>query len=597
MLSLPTRAIVVASRRAIGARALANARIRHLCAVPPPPPPKQEQSEIGSDPSVPAKPSALELLLAPDKKSETKKYLLGGFGALSAYGGVTLLTYNHWDFLKPLLPDAAGAAALIVGCGMTTAAFRGSGSGNGSAGKPGGKFQYEFELVPLGDAERYAATLGDIIQPVSSTDGASSSILGTSSGGGDKPAAPALHPELSKALEAAEQKASDAAKEANEAATQELVAELTAALADGSLPPRRLRQKLRPKVFVVDFDVRPAPREGAGAAAPARAPSNRELLDALREQVAFLLHVASPYDEVVLRVYSPGGSAIDYGYAAATFERLKAAGVATTACVDYVAASGGYMLACTADRILAAPLAVVGSIGVIAAMPNVSKLLDAQGVEVVQRTAGQHKRTVNIFTPNTPEGLQKFEEELELVHEAFISHVTSHRPQIDPRQSCTGETFFGTKAEGLGLVDEVRTSDAYLRARQTDAEVLLLRRKPPTRPSGLAALLSRVDATSASLAAAAAGIARAVAAPFGGRLAAEHLCGDEAGLLRAHMGGTASAGPRPSPAHLEPFATAAAAASASAAVRQAPLLRAGGAAAGPLAIDSEAASRLDGGER
>lgn len=172
------------------------------------------------------------------------------------------------------------------------------------------------------------------------------------------------------------------------------------------------------------------------------------------------------------------------------------------------------MLACAADRLLAAPFSIVGSIGVVATAPNVAKLLDTQGVEVVQKTAGEYKRTINIFTPNTEEGLKKFEDELNIVHDAFIEHVTHYRPQLATAPVFTGETWLGANAQRLGLIDDLSTSDAYLRARQLEAEVLLVRPKPPSRPRGLAELLSRLEAGIAAAANAAVALAGA-ASPLG----------------------------------------------------------------------------------
>ena len=158
-------------------------------------------------------------------------------------------------------------------------------------------------------------------------------------------------------------------------------------------------------------------------------------------------------------------------------------------------------------QLLAAPFAVVGSIGVVAQAPNVHRLLDQNGVEVVQRTAGEYKRTIQIFQPNTAEGLRKFDEELALIHSAFIGHVQAHRANLDPAKVCTGESWLATHALPLGLVDGLATSDQYIRAKQQEMDAYLLRPAPPRRPSGLMALLSRttdammdaVDAARAAL--------------------------------------------------------------------------------------------------
>ena len=468
---------------------------RHLCTVPP----LREQSEVSIDPLAPPPHRAHELLTSEEKQSSTKKMLLGGAGMAITAGGATLLSYNHWAWLLPMLPDAAGLTAIAVGAGLGTFALR---DGKSEEKKSKSPRQYAFELVPLNDKARYKATLAEM-------GGATAADASSEA----KKSEPPLHAELAAALKAAETKEAEAAKTAKTEATTALVGELKAGLDDGSLTPRRLHQKMRPRCFVIDFDTRPPPP--GGGTTPPRAPSNRELLDTLREQVSFLLHIASPYDEVVLRVNSPGGSAADYGLAAAHFARFKDAGVQTTACVDLVAASGGYMLACTAHRILAAPFSIVGSIGVIAAVPNFHSLLDKQGVEVVQRTAGAYKRTVNLFTPNTPEGLQKFEDDLQIVHDAFITHVVTNRPALNPDEVCTGETWLGLNAERLNLIDGLTTSDAYLRTRQLEADVLLLKPKPPSRPQGIYAILNRMDTFAASLAHVTATLATTFTSPLG----------------------------------------------------------------------------------
>ena len=468
------------SRRPTILRAVASRRC--LVALP------SEPSETKTDDTPKPRPPH-ELLAADDpddKFKKTKKMLLGGSGFILANAGAAAIAYNHWAWLALMIPDALGATAITAGIGLASVA---AASGEKKKDKAAKGPEFKFELVPLEDKTRYRSTIKalSVGGAPADKDKTSSSMMG---GGSDKDKPGSLHPELTKALDKAEKAAAEAAKTADEEATKALVTEYTTALEDGSLLPKRARQKLRPRVFVVDFDVR-AP-QSAGPA-PARPPSMRELNDTLREQVSFLLTIASPYDEVVLRVNSPGGAAHEYGLAGAQFARLKNAAINTTACVDLVAASGGYMLACTAGRIVAAPFAILGSIGVIAGAPNVSKLLDKSGVEYVQRTAGEYKRTINILTPNTEEGLKKFEEDIQVVHDAFIEHVTSHRPHLVPSEVCTGETWLGVYAMRNGLIDEMATSDAYLRARQEEAEVLLLKPKPAAKKQGLLAFLERME--------------------------------------------------------------------------------------------------------
>ena len=448
--------------------------------------------------------------------SNTKYYGMIGSSVALGFGGSAVLTWAHYAALQPWLPDIAGVTMMCTGAGLAMAAL--SPASRSVAG--GSKHQWRVEVVPLNDTAHFATAAEDIQKATSSAAAAAAAAVASAGGAGggglsgtkgmELASAPSSPPSpkagLSKAAEEALSKAEAAAQESLRAARVEAseaaLANLNAQLANGE-HPRRLRQQLAPRVFVIDFDTRPPVR--AGGASPPRAPTNRLLLDELREQVSLLLHVATPYDEVVLRVTSPGGPVTDYGLASAHFGRLKAAGVRTTACVDLVAASGGYMMACAADTILAAPFSIVGSIGVVAGVPNVHRLLEKGGVEYVQRTAGNYKRTVNIFTPNTEEGLAKFDEELKLVHEAFMAHVGQHRKGKlagEIESVCTGESWLALNAEPLGLVDGLITSDAYLRSRQREADVFLLRPAREGRPAGLLALLRQAGEAAAEAASA-----------------------------------------------------------------------------------------------
>ena len=141
--------------------------------------------------------------------------------------------------------------------------------------------------------------------------------------------------------------------------------------------------------------------------------------------------------------------------------RIKQLGVPLVVSVDKVAASGGYLMACVADRILAAPFAIIGSIGVVAQLPNFHRLLEEKGIDFEQVTAGRYKRTLTVFGKNTDEGREKLKEELEDVHELFKNQISEHRPQIDLDAVATGEHWYGVRALGLKLVDEIRTSDDF----------------------------------------------------------------------------------------------------------------------------------------
>jgi serine protease SohB len=182
----------------------------------------------------------------------------------------------------------------------------------------------------------------------------------------------------------------------------------------------------------------------------------------LREEVTAILTVAEAGDEVIVRLESGGGLVHAYGLAASQLLRIKAKGLRLIVAVDKVAASGGYMMACVADRVLAAPFAVVGSIGVVSQIPNFHRLLQKNDIDFEQFTAGEYKRTVTVFGENTDAGREKFRAEIEDTHRLFKEFVSEHRKGLDMVQVATGEHWFGARALELNLVDELRTSDDYL---------------------------------------------------------------------------------------------------------------------------------------
>lgn len=185
-------------------------------------------------------------------------------------------------------------------------------------------------------------------------------------------------------------------------------------------------------------------------------------VNSLREEVTAILLTAKPNDEVLLRLESPGGLVNAYGLAASQLTRLKAQNIRLTIAVDKVAASGGYMMACIADKIIAAPFSVIGSIGVIAQLPNFHKLLQKKHIDFEQHTAGQFKRTLTMFGKNTSKGREKFIEEIEDCHELFKTFINEHRPRVNLDKVATGEHWFASRAKDLDLVDELQTSDDYL---------------------------------------------------------------------------------------------------------------------------------------
>jgi serine protease SohB len=185
-------------------------------------------------------------------------------------------------------------------------------------------------------------------------------------------------------------------------------------------------------------------------------------VEQLREEISAVLTVATPEDEVVVSVESPGGMVHGYGLAASQLARLRNHKIPLTVCVDKVAASGGYLMSCVADKILAAPFAIVGSIGVVAQVPNFHRLLKKNDIDYQEYTAGEFKRTISLLGEITPKGEEKFRQELEETHVLFKNFVSQFRPKLDIQKIATGEHWYGEQAIKLNLVDEIQTSDDYL---------------------------------------------------------------------------------------------------------------------------------------
>ncbi len=207
------------------------------------------------------------------------------------------------------------------------------------------------------------------------------------------------------------------------------------------------------------------------------------------QEVSAVIEIASADDEVIVRLESAGGLVHAYGLAAAQLDRLRQAGLSTTVCIDKVAASGGYMMACTANHIKAAPFAVIGSIGVVAQVPNIHRLLKRNDIDVELLTAGKYKRTLTVLGENTQEGREKFIDDLENTHRLFKNYVSQHRPEMDIDKLATGEIWYGSEALAQKLVDSVGTSEAYLVERIAEAQVYRVRLEPPktiSRKVGLA---------------------------------------------------------------------------------------------------------------
>jgi len=211
----------------------------------------------------------------------------------------------------------------------------------------------------------------------------------------------------------------------------------------------------------------------------------------LREEVTAILAVATPQDEVLVRLESPGGVVHGYGLAASQLQRLRERGIPLTVAVDKVAASGGYMMACVASHIVAAPFAIVGSIGVVAQIPNFNRLLKRNDIDVELHTAGQYKRTLTLFGENTEEGREKFREDLNDTHLLFKSFVKEMRPSLNIDEVATGEHWYGVQAKEKGLVDAISTSDDLILEKMKQRDVVgvryLRRKKMMDRFTGSAA--------------------------------------------------------------------------------------------------------------
>ncbi|MDP5253679.1 MULTISPECIES: protease SohB [unclassified Vibrio] len=239
----------------------------------------------------------------------------------------------------------------------------------------------------------------------------------------------------------------------------------------------KVLEERQPHVFVLDF------KGGIDA----------KEVSSLREEISAILAVAKEGDEVLLRLESGGGMVHAYGLASSQLDRIKKAGLPLTISVDKVAASGGYMMACVADKIVSAPFAIVGSIGVIAQIPNFNKVLKKYDIEYEQLTAGEYKRTLTMFGENSDKARDKFKQELEETHGLFKQFIEQHRPSLALDEVATGEHWFGIKAHQLGLVDELSTSDELLATMCQEKSVLQIRyaqkKKISDRLSGAGAKL------------------------------------------------------------------------------------------------------------
>ncbi len=222
----------------------------------------------------------------------------------------------------------------------------------------------------------------------------------------------------------------------------------------------------RPRLFVIDFngDIRASE------------------VSSLRNLVTAVLLDARDGDEVLVRLTNSGGLVSEHGLAASQLARLRAKGIPLTVAVDKVAASGGYLMACVADRIVAAPFAILGSIGVLAELPNFHRLLERHGVDFELHTAGEYKRTLTLFGENTDAGREKLRDQLQQTHDLFKRFVGEYRPTLDLGPVATGEYWHGQRAVELGLVDAIQTSDDLLLAAREERDLLQLKYSARKKP-------------------------------------------------------------------------------------------------------------------
>jgi serine protease SohB len=215
-------------------------------------------------------------------------------------------------------------------------------------------------------------------------------------------------------------------------------------------------QQLKKRLYVINFngDIRAS------------------AVEELREEVTAILNVANPQDEVVVCLESGGGVVHGYGLGASQLQRFKARQIPLTIIIDKIAASGGYLMACIGDKILAAPFAIIGSIGVVAQIPNFHRWLQKHDIDFEQITAGKYKRTLTLLGENTDKAREKMKEDIEEIHHYFKAFITENRPQLDIDAVATGEHWLASKALALKLIDGLTTSDEYLFSRYKTVDIV-----------------------------------------------------------------------------------------------------------------------------
>ena len=198
----------------------------------------------------------------------------------------------------------------------------------------------------------------------------------------------------------------------------------------------------------------------------------------LRDEISFILEVAKPKDEVVILIESRGGSVSHYGLAANQLQRLRERDIPLTVCVDKVAGSGGYLMACVGNQILSSPFAFIGSIGVMFGVPNVHDFLKKHDVNYEEFTAGKFKRTVTPFGKITEEKKDRLQSQLNLIHDQFKNFVRRYR-EIDLEETATGEAWLAEEALKKGLVDKLQCSDDYILEQMKTRNVYKVSLKSP----------------------------------------------------------------------------------------------------------------------
>lgn len=234
---------------------------------------------------------------------------------------------------------------------------------------------------------------------------------------------------------------------------------------------RSKKEKAEEKKALKTAEKEPAPHKKRLYVLNFRGDIKASQTDNLKEEITTILSLATSEDEVVVKLESSGGMVHSYGLASSQLARIRKKSIPLTVCVDKVAASGGYMMACVADKILAAPFAIIGSIGVVAQLPNFHRLLKKNAIDFEMFTAGEHKRTLTLFGENTDKGREKFVEDLEDTHELFKSFITENRKEVDVQSVATGEVWYGQRAIEKKLIDDVQTSDEYITGQKDSADI------------------------------------------------------------------------------------------------------------------------------